>query len=657
RLLLLHAPATDLTFALMLTIMLAGIAAGGALAPLLAPLRFVWVAAGCGLAVVLGYALALPARLGVSEMIFYAIPLMLPAAVLSGALFTLLGAELRAVSDDPQAPIGRLVSANTLGGACGAALAGFVLLPRLGIEASLLFLAGGYALLPLLFVERRAPWKPVLPATLAALGLLLFPSGSMQAHLSQAARIYQAVDGSSVAEVTQGPTTTLQLLKRERFGEPLSWRLVTDHYSMSGGDRTSLRYMQLFAWLPLSLHPAPRRALLISYGVGNTAGALLGEPELEALTVVDVSPEILAASRTIHGAADPLLDARVRVVLEDGRHYLRTRRESFDLITGEPPPPAMAGVVNLYTREYFTALAARLAPGGLASYWLPVRQFEPRGAQAVIAAFCQAFPDCSLWAGTEFHWILLGGRDFLARPGPERLTRLWRDKVVGPRITASGFEHPGQLGAIFLGDAEQLRAWYAGTPALDDDHPKRMAAAILVAPDLAEYARWLDPGYARRRFEGSAWIAAHWPAELVRASGPFFSVQPVLNSHFSPDPVGNLPIVDDFLRKTDLRVPVLWLLNSDVPEQTIVSRRLRGAGSEERNRPEYAYTLGVGALAQRNYAEAAAFLARAAKSDPGGAGPQAAYALCRAGRAKQAAGVPGAERLAPELRCWAGKAN
>ena len=111
--------------------------------------------------------------------------------------------------------------------------------------------------------------------------------------------------------------------------------------------RNALRYMQLFAWLPLSLHPAPRRALLISYGAGNTARALLDEPELESLTVADVSPEILAASRTIHGARSPLLDPRVQVVLEDGRQFLRTGTGQFDLITGEPPPPAMAGVVEI----------------------------------------------------------------------------------------------------------------------------------------------------------------------------------------------------------------------------------------------------------------------------------------------------------------------
>src|SRR6185503_4275826 len=208
------------------------------------------------------------------------------------------------------------------------------------------------------------------------------------------------------------------------------------------------RYMGLFAWLPLALHAQPQRALLISYGAGNTARALLDERELKELTIVDVSPEIIAASRTLHPVDDPLTDPRVRLVVEDGRYFLRSRTETFDIITGEPPPPMMAGVVNLYTREYFAALAARLAPGGLATYWLPVHQFEARGARAVVRAFCEAFPDCTLWAGSGYHWILMGGRENARGGGIERVARLWRNSGTGQRLVASGLEHAGQLGAV-----------------------------------------------------------------------------------------------------------------------------------------------------------------------------------------------------------------
>lgn len=651
RLLLLYEPGSDSMFALMLTVVLLGIAIGGALAPLFSRLETVWIAMGGSLAVVAGYILA-GWVFGIERpgVVHNALAMMLPAAMLSGALFTQLGAGLRAAALDPQPAIGFLTTANTLGAAVGAAIAGLVLLPTVGIEWSLFVLAAGYALLTALVAK---PGRLALPLGAAAAGLLLFPFGRLDMHLEAAALPYRMIDGSKVVQVTQGPNTTLQLLKREAFDEAVTWRLLTDSYSMTAVDRFALRYMQMFAWLPLALHPEPRRALLISYGAGNTAQALLSGPELTQLTVVDVSSEILGASPLIHGQHDPLKDPRVRLVLEDGRHYLRMPGEQFDIITAEPPPPQMAGVVNLYTREYFLALAGRLAPGGLATYWLPAIQFKPEGARAATRAFCEAFPDCTLWAGNWSNWILMGGRDFTHRPSAQHMSRLWRNAQAAPLLAANGFESPPQLGAGFVADAGQLRRWYEGTPALTDDYPKRIAPELGSEPDPAgEYAAWLEPDEARRRFQDSPWIARHWPAQLAQASLPHFKVQPVLNGRFASEPLDNLVMLDAVLRETDLRIPVLWLLDSDVAMQEIVSRRLAKTGHHS----DYAYFLGVRSLAERNYAAAGKLFTEHAKARPVSGGALAAYSLCRAGLPKQAAAVAGggAERLPASLRCWPG---
>ena len=627
RLLVLHAPGTDETFALLLMLMLAGIAIGGLVARLLARLHCGPVAAAASAAVGLGYWLA-SAGAKQGDIVRHAAALMLPAAILSGSFFTLLGAELRGATQDPLPAIGRLTFANTLGAAAGAAIGGFVLLPGLGIEKSLFVLAMGYVLLSALFIRRGARW-PIVASLSAAAALLAFPFGYMARHLDNAVAVYKAVDGAVVAHVIEGPTTTLQALRTDRFGEPAHWRLVTDNVSMSGTGRDAVRYMQFFAWLPLALRPEPRRGLLISYGAGNTARALLDEPALKELTVVDLSPEIIAASRLIHGRADPLNDPRVHLVVDDGRHFLRTHDEQFDLITGEPPPPAMAGVVNLYSREYFAMLAARLTPGGLATYWLPVQQFQPAGAFAVIAAFCDAFPDCTLWSGAKYQWVLMGGHGFHQRPSANAFARPWMRPESAARLEASGFEHPAQLGAAFLADAEQMRRWLTGIPPVTDDHPKRMRMAEFFSEATSdEYAGILNPQAAAENFQHSRWIGAYWPSEFAALALQFYRVQWIFNNDLPPSLPARLAQVDTFLRETRLVTPVLWLLDTDMTELAIIERQRAAEGGK--SRPEHAYARGVAALARGNYTNAAALLREAAQSGNERAGVIAAYAACRA---------------------------
>ena len=81
---------------------------------------------------------------------------MLPTSLVSGVLFTLLGAALRDEVSGDAAAAGWLTLANTVGATLGAPLAGLVLLPVLGVERSLFALAAG---LRRCWRSRSLPWS------------------------------------------------------------------------------------------------------------------------------------------------------------------------------------------------------------------------------------------------------------------------------------------------------------------------------------------------------------------------------------------------------------------------------------------------------------------------------------------------------------------
>src|SRR5213595_1999158 len=118
--------------------------------------------------------------------------------------------------------------------------------------------------------------------------IISFPYNRVETHFANARRPYEA-DGSHLIKRIEGTADTLQLLRRDLFGETYYYRLITNAYSMSGTLPRSQRYMRLFAYLPLALRPQAENVLLLCYGVGVTADALMRDPRLRHLDVVDIS--------------------------------------------------------------------------------------------------------------------------------------------------------------------------------------------------------------------------------------------------------------------------------------------------------------------------------------------------------------------------------
>ena len=321
---------------------------------------------------------------------------MLPVSLLSGAAFTLVANAVKLELGGSMRTTGVVALWNTIGATAGSLGAGFVLLPALGMERSLFALAAVYCVAALLVpapgdVEgKSAAGSFAGTITAAALALALFPFGLMERSFFKIAE--RALPDHTLIATREGLTETVRYYRRDVFGAPAFYRLVTNGYSMSATTVIGKRYMRLYVYLPLALQADARDALLISYGVGSTAKALTDSAGLRHIDVVDISRDILEMSSVIYSDAEnPLHDPRVRIHIEDGRFFLGTHSRKYDLITSEPPPPKIAGVVNLYTQEYFQAIRDHLTPGGRTTYWLPVHQLQPLDTLAIIKAFCTCF--------------------------------------------------------------------------------------------------------------------------------------------------------------------------------------------------------------------------------------------------------------------------
>jgi len=388
-----------------------------------------------------------------------------------GATFPFVAAAWLA-NGRPGTRTGQLFLVNTFGGVLGALVVGFLWLPEFGEQASycaLSLVLASVAALCLLMTPQpaRGRWlsaaSPICLVAVLALSVWLPKRQLFRAHFR---------GGGELIAVQEGATTTAAAAAHFVYGEPYYTELLTPGISMSSTRADARRYMAVMAHAALLTAGRAKRALLICYGVGNTAGALLSDRALEQLDIVDLSPEVLALAP--HFAAvrgdDPLRDPRTRVFVDDGRHYLITSEAHYDVITAESPPPNYAGVANLYSREFYRLAKHRLAANGVMTQWLPMFQLADRDVRAMIAAFVAELPYTALLYGYQQQLILIGAlhpltvdRDQLqALGGDASWSRNLRLNYIG------GVED--LLGSVLQTDAE-LRREVAGVAPLRDEWP------------------------------------------------------------------------------------------------------------------------------------------------------------------------------------------
>ena len=91
----------------------------------------------------------------------------------------------------------------------------------------------------------------------------------------------------------------------------------------------------------------------------------------------------------------------MRIVIDDGRNFVLTDDGSYDVIELEPPEIFTAGVINLYTREFYRDAAARLAPEGILIQWLPVGEAPLEQERMLFRSFTDVFPHATAWRQLE----------------------------------------------------------------------------------------------------------------------------------------------------------------------------------------------------------------------------------------------------------------
>jgi len=388
---------------------------------------------------------------------------MVVPAFFMGAAFPIAGEVQARSGRSVGRAVGEVLAFNTVGAILGAGVSGFGMIYLFGIERSLQMLAVinvGLGLLVLCRL-RRQPWlsTAVMAGTLGAVAFLavnqtavrlwdmkyfaVFRNNQPEAFRTSA-MVREAVENTDVLYYAEGIESIVSAIK-VKGGEQ---SFITNGRIEASTHLQAQQCQLTLGHLPMLLARDPRRVLVVGLGSGMTLGATSVHPGVEGLTLVEIEPKVIGVARTFAAYNHRVLDnPKLRIVFNDGRNFLLTTPEKFDVITADPIHPWFRGAGYLYTAEYFTLAAEHLRPGGVIAQWLPIYELTPRDLQSVVRTFREQFRYTLVWL-THYDAELVGSNE------PVRIDEAELERRIAAPAVAS------DLKKVMMGSATDFLSYF-----------------------------------------------------------------------------------------------------------------------------------------------------------------------------------------------------
>jgi spermidine synthase len=162
---------------------------------------------------------------------------------------------------------------------------------------------------------------------------------------------------------------------------------------------------------------------------------------------------------------------KVHKIVADGRHYLLGTENTFDVITLEPPPPHDAGIINLYTEEFYALAKRRMRHGAILAQWVPLDFSRGVLPKMMLKAMLAQFKHVSLWMPDRMEGVAIASEEPL-QIDRDVLAKRMSATAVADDLTALGLDSPEDLLATLVAADETLAAYLGDTPSLTDDRPR-----------------------------------------------------------------------------------------------------------------------------------------------------------------------------------------
>lgn len=494
--------------------------------------------------------------------------------------------------------VGALLTANTLGAVVGTLLAGFVLMPLVGLRNAFGVLALALALAALL-IARRSGWRlgGGLAAAVAAFAIALFVFGGEGWRWVMSSGVFRGHEKEFSAGVMPLRKQHIKILFYEDAADATvsveegdatvgsSNRGLRVNGKTDATAHADLNTQMLLAHLPMLARPGAKDVFVFGLGSGISAGAMRSYPSVEKIVIAENCEPVIRASKFFNEwNRDVLADPRTKLWHEDARTVLKLSAQNYDVIVAEPSNPWTAGIGSVFSREFYQLAANRLKPGGIMVQWFHLYEMHDGIVELVLRTFTSVFPNVEIWDSCDGDIVLLGSQ--LPWAGsPEIFAKSFFLPGVRADFAQLGVNSPAALFARQLASRRTVFAIPGPGPVQSDLFPVLEYAAPF-AFYLGENSRLLEKFDERTRQQllvppqKISLLRSLPPAEVQSVFSKYASVNAEFFSAVRGLPAGfNVPCL---LVTNAPRIPVLKVLGTNANALSVAASWLGGTAEPTR---------------------------------------------------------------------------
>ena len=226
--------------------------------------------------------------------------------------------------------------------------------------------------------------------------------------------------------------------------------------------------------IPLLIHDNPKDVLAVGLGAGITLGGANQYPGVN-IDCVEISGSVVRAASYFGEENGHVLDAdNVRMIIDDGRNYIKNADKTYDVIIADIFFPMSSGSSSLFSQEYYEMCKNRLNPGGIMTQWIPVHQFSTLELNITIKTFASVFDNSQLWyglIGTSIPVIGIVGSEKPVVIDGDRLAGLYKNEVLLKTLSEIALDDKYMMLSHFIADVKDTHLYREDIRISTDDKP------------------------------------------------------------------------------------------------------------------------------------------------------------------------------------------